>query len=349
MYCTQCGFKLEDGTMMCPVCGHIVEQSETVPVFIQENSSKNSEAEKTEKVQEKNVFENKEVNQPENSASQYGGYNPGENTGGNRQMNEPYYGGYYYNNQMQSSAQPKKKSSVKIAVITVCCFAALAALSFGAFIIFGNSDDTSIDNDFVPETNSGINGIDNDVYQDYEDEPFYDNPFSDDEEGTDDDVSLYKGTIAGSAYTNEFFGISYSIPSTYYCLTEEEITEFYGDGNDDMTAGVVGLDIIGDNYSEMVVYSQKFSNFSEELYLNSFIYNSVSGIDESEYVISDTESTTVGGLEFLKRDIEFLNYDPDLEYKYNSFYVKEKDGVFLVISVFYDDAADKENLIAHFI
>lgn len=257
-----------------------------------------------------------------------------------------YNGGYY--NQPQQTP-PKKKGSGKAAVIVLCCIVLVAAIGIGAFFIFGSSSKTSVEEDFEPITNSKEE-TDEDVYQDYGDSPFYDNPFDEETtESSSEDVSIYKGSTVDGVYTNDFFGITYNIPNTYYSLTEEEIISYYGDNNDDMSVGVVGLDLIGENYSEMLIYAQKLGSFSKEFYLNSFVVNTLSGVDEANYEVSDVETVSICGVEFAKKDVEFVNYDPETDYRYNSFYVTEKDGVFLVVYMFYDDVQDSENLMNNFV
>ncbi len=116
-----------------------------------------------------------------------------------------------------------------------------------------------------------------------------------------------------------------------------------------MSVGVVGLDLIDENYSEMLIYAQRLGNFSKEFYLNSFVVNTLSGVDETNYEVSDVETVSICGVEFAKKDVEFVNYDPETDYRYNSFYVTEKDGVFLVVYMFYDDVQDSENLMNNFV
>lgn len=369
MYCTQCGFKLEDDMVMCPVCGHAVEKEEPSVAEKMKNDASNTSFQQEQSWQNTDSNDTNE-NQPEfnNQApvnnyetqqntgysqynSNYSGYGGNYNAGGNQQPNGQYYGSSYYNQMMQNQpGQPKKKNGGKIAAIVIICVVVAAAFGIGLFVVLGSSPKTSVDDDFEPYTNSNKDGVDDDIYQDYGDSPFYDNPFSEDGEQTsEDDVSLYKGTISDDVYTNEFFGVSYSIPSTYYYLTEDEITNYYGDDNNDMSVGVVGLDVVGDNYSELVIYSQEIGSFSAEFYLRTFINNTVSGVSDSDYEISDAENVEIGGVSFVKSNVEFLNYDPDSQYKYNTYYVCEKDGVFLVISTFYDDVQDHDNLMENFI
>lgn len=357
MYCTQCGFKLEDDMKMCPICGAEVEKTE--PSFDEGRTTE-------QQLQQKPVMQTQESpntaeplsggfeNTPNNYGTQQnGGYPQYGNNYGNYNMNGnvpagQYYGGYY--NQPQQTP-PKKKSSGKAAVIVLCCIVAVAAVGIGAFFLLGNSSKTSVEEDFEPITNSKNDEIDEDIYQDYGDSPFYDNPFDEDEDTqlSSGSVDLYKGAVENNIYTNEYFGITYNIPDTYYYLTDEEIISYYGDNNDDMSVGVVGLDVITENYSELVVYSQEIGNFSKEFYLNSFVINTMSGVDEADYEMSDVETVSVCGVEFVKKDVEFINYDPNTDYRYNSFYVTEKDGVFLVIYLFYDDVQDGENLMNNFV
>lgn len=366
MYCTQCGFKLEDDMTMCPVCGHLVEKDEQSPEAVAEKMKSDASNTSFEQEQPWQSYGANDANEgqaagnyqaPTNNTQQYSGYSQyngnygGYNAGANQQPNGQYYGSSYYNQMMQNQpGQPKKKSGGKITAIVIICVLVVVAFVVGLFVVLGSSSKTSVDDDFEPYTNSNKDGVDDDIYQDYGDSPFYDNPFTEDGEQTSgEDVSLYKGTISDDVYTNEFFGVSYSIPSTYYYLTEDEIVSYYGDDNNDMSIGVVGLDVVGDNYSEMVIYSQEIGNFSAEFYLRTFINNTVSGIEDSDYSISDAENVQIGGVDFVKSDVEFLNYDPDTQYNHNTYYVCEKDGVFLVISVFYDNVQDHDNLMENFI
>lgn len=323
MYCTQCGFKLEDDMKMCPICGAEVEKS-TPSVDEGRTTEQQFKQEPVIQAQEK----------PETQEPQSVGYgntpnNYGTQQNSNYNMNGDaptgqYSGGYY--NQPQQTP-PKKKGSGKAAVIVLCCIVLVAAIGIGAFFIFGSSSKTSVEEGFEPITNSKEETT----------------------ESSSEDVSIYKGSTVDGVYTNDFFGITYNIPNTYYSLTEEEIISYYGDNNDDMSVGVVGLDLIDENYSEMLIYAQRLGNFSKEFYLNSFVVNTLSGVDETNYEVSDVETVSICGVEFAKKDVEFVNYDPETDYRYNSFYVTEKDGVFLVVYMFYDDVQDSENLMNNFV
>lgn len=339
MYCTQCGFKLEDDMKMCPICGAEVEKSK--PSVDEGRTTE-------QQFQQEPVMQTQEpqFGGYDNTANNYGTQqNSNYNMNGNAPTGQ-YNGGYY--NQPQQTP-PKKNGSGKAAVIVLCCIVLVAAIGIGAFFIFGSSSKTSVEDDFEPITNSKEE-TDEDVYQDYGDSPFYDNPFDEETtESSSEDVSIYKGSTVDGVYTNDFFGITYNIPNTYYSLTEEEIISYYGDNNDDMSVGVVGLDLIGENYSKMLIYAQKLGSFSKEFYLNSFVVNTLSGVDEANYEVSDIETVSICGVEFAKKDVEFVNYDPETDYRYNSFYVTEKDGVFLVVYMFYDDVQDSENLMNNFV
>lgn len=323
MYCTQCGFKLEDDMKMCPICGAEVEKSKpsvdegrtTEQQFQQEPVIQAQEKPETQEPQSVGYG-----NTPNNYGTQQ---NSNYNMNGDAPTGQ-YNGGYY--NQPQQTP-PKKKGSGKAAVIVLCCIVLVAAIGIGAFFIFGSSSKTSVEEDFEPITNSKEETT----------------------ESSSEDVSIYKGSTVDGVYTNDFFGITYNIPNTYYSLTEEEIISYYGDNNDDMSVGVVGLDLIGENYSEMLIYAQKLGSFSKEFYLNSFVVNTLSGVDEANYEVSDVETVSICGVEFVKKDVEFVNYDPETDYRYNSFYVTEKDGVFLVVYMFYDDVQDSENLMNNFV
>lgn len=339
MYCTQCGFKLEDDMKMCPICGAEVEKSK--PSVDEGRTTE-------QQFQQEPVMQTQEpqFGGYDNTANNYGTQqNSNYNMNGNAPTGQ-YNGGYY--NQPQQTP-PKKNGSGKAAVIVLCCIVLVAAIGIGAFFIFGSSSKTSVEEDFEPITNSKEE-TDEDVYQDYGDSPFYDNPFDEETtESSSEDVSIYKGSTVDGVYTNDFFGIIYNIPNTYYSLTEEEIISYYGDNNDDMSVGVVGLDLIGENYSKMLIYAQKLGSFSKEFYLNSFVVNTLSGVDEANYEVSDIETVSICGVEFAKKDVEFVNYDPETDYRYNSFYVTEKDGAFLVVYMFYDDVQDSENLMNNFV
>lgn len=339
MYCTQCGFKLEDDMKMCPICGAEVEKSK--PSVDEGRTTE-------QQFQQEPVMQTQEpqFGGYDNTANNYGTQqNSNYNMNGNAPTGQ-YNGGYY--NQPQQTP-PKKNGSGKAAVIVLCCIVLVAAIGIGAFFIFGSSSKTSVEEGFEPITNSKEE-TDEDVYQDYGDNPFYDNPFDEETtESSSEDVSIYKGSTVDGVYTNDFFGITYNIPNTYYSLTEEEIISYYGDNNDDMSVGVVGLDLIGENYSKMLIYAQKLGSFSKEFYLNSFVVNTLSGVDEANYEVSDIETVSICGVEFAKKDVEFVNYDPETDYRYNSFYVTEKDGVFLVVYMFYDDVQDSENLMNNFV
>lgn len=354
MYCTQCGFKLEDDMKMCPICGAEVEKS-APSVDEGRTTEQQIQQEPVMQTQEKPETQEPQSvgygNTPNNYGTQQnGGYSQYGNNYSNYNMNGnaptgQYNGGYY--NQPQQTP-PKKKGSGKAAVIVLCCIVLVAAIGIGAFFIFGSSSKTSVEEDFEPITNSK-DETDEDVYQDYGDSPFYENPFDEETTESSENVSMYKGSTVDGVYTNDFFGITYNIPNTYYSLTEEEIISYYGDNNDDMSVGVVGLDLIGENYSEMLIYAQKLGSFSKEFYLNSFVVNTLSGVDEADYEVSDVETVYICGVEFAKKDVEFVNYNPDTDYRYNSFYVTEKDGVFLVVYMFYDDVHDSENLMNNFV
>lgn len=323
MYCTQCGFKLEDDMKMCPICGAEVEKSKpsvdegrtTEQQFQQEPVIQAQEKPETQEPQSVGYG-----NTPNNYGTQQ---NSNYNMNGDAPTGQ-YSGGYY--NQPQQTP-PKKKGSGKAAVIVLCCIVLVAAIGIGAFFIFGSSSKTSVEEGFEPITNSKEETT----------------------ESSSEDVSIYKGSTVDGVYTNDFFGITYNIPNTYYSLTEEEIISYYGDNNDDMSVGVVGLDLIDENYSEMLIYAQRLGNFSKEFYLNSFVVNTLSGVDEANYEVSDVETVSICGVEFVKKDVEFVNYDPETDYRYNSFYVTEKDGVFLVVYMFYDDVQDSENLMNNFV
>lgn len=317
MYCTQCGFKLEDDMKMCPICGAEVEKSK--PSVDEGRTTE-------QQFQQEPVMQTQEpqFGGYDNTANNYGTQkNSNYNMNGNAPTGQ-YNGGYY--NQPQQTP-PKKNGSGKAAVIVLCCIVLVAAIGIGAFFIFGSSSKTSVEEGFEPITNSKEETT----------------------ESSSEDVSIYKGSTVDGVYTNDFFGITYNIPNTYYSLTEEEIISYYGDNNDDMSVGVVGLDLIGENYSKMLIYAQKLGSFSKEFYLNSFVVNTLSGVDEADYEVSDIETVSICGVEFAKKDVEFVNYDPETDYRYNSFYVTEKDGVFLVVYMFYDDVQDSENLMNNFV
>lgn len=323
MYCTQCGFKLEDDMKMCPICGAEVEKS-TPSVDEGRTTEQQFQQEPVIQAQEKPETQEPQFGGYDNTANNYGTQqNSNYNMNGNAPTGQ-YNGGYY--NQPQQTP-PKKKGSGKAAVIVLCCIVLVAAIGIGAFFIFGSSSKTSVEEDFEPITNSKEETT----------------------ESSSEDVSIYKGSTVDGVYTNDFFGITYNIPNTYYSLTEEEIISYYGDNNDDMSVGVVGLDLIDENYSEMLIYAQRLGNFSKEFYLNSFVVNTLSGVDEANYEVSDVETVSICGVEFAKKDVEFVNYDPETDYRYNSFYVTEKDGVFLVVYMFYDDVQDSENLMNNFV
>ncbi len=194
MYCTQCGFKLEDDMKMCPICGAEVEKS-TPSVDEGRTTEQQFKQEPVIQAQEK----------PETQEPQSVGYgntpnNYGTQQNSNYNMNGDaptgqYSGGYY--NQPQQTP-PKKKGSGKAAVIVLCCIVLVAAIGIGAFFIFGSSSKTSVEEGFEPITNSKEETT----------------------ESSSEDVSIYKGSTVDGVYTNDFFGITYNIPNTYYSLTD---------------------------------------------------------------------------------------------------------------------------------
>lgn len=136
-----------------------------------------------------------------------------------------------------------------------------------------------------------------------------------------------KGTFDGSVYTNEWADIKFELPAGFvdadastYATAESETTECgaYFTANDSM--------------SIICIYYEKSPTvpvYDEETYLDASMksFESVSGIT---YKIPDKySSSTVGGHEYMKAEIEFNNgYGNFL----NSIYVRKLDNYMICIS-----------------
>ncbi len=369
MFCRNCGFKLVEGMNVCPSCGTAVENTAGQQTENNYNQSENGG------VYGPNNINNQGSDAVNNSGNYYG-YNNGNNVYNNQSFDNQSYnnpnlngnnsfttpGQYpygYYNNQMQPN-QPKKKSGGKVAVIIIVCVVLAVGLGAGAyFLFFGNSQGNQHKE---PITNSKGGGIDSDVYQDYEDNPFYENPFEDEELPTiestteadpqlEGDLDFYKGTITENVYHNEFFGLVYNVPSDYYVLTESEIQTAYGLDNTDLTVGVIGINVLDESDNELAVHIQKLGMSFEDAayyYIQSLVTTSTSVIDENTFVTSDIEYIDICGVEFAKCVVELTEYDESIQYKYTEFLVTEKDGMVMIIRSVYDETDQGEAMLDNF-
>lgn len=260
-------------------------------------------------------------------------------------MNEPQG----FDNSQWNMPAPKKKNTGTIVLIIAVVLIAAGTFIFGGFMICSG---------FSSTIESMVN-LSSDIMDDYNDGDFdlgdYDFDFSLNDDSTEDslyeedsDLDYYKGTINGMRYENQFFGLAYDIPYSYYIYSEEEIEDYYG-FNGSLEYGVFGLDVIDDTVNELVIYIMRSGTVSPEKYIDNFV-SSYSQYYESGTFIADQENKaeTIAGIDFIGRTIEALEYDPEEDYKYVSIYLAEKDGILIMIQCHYDEPLQKERMFANF-
>lgn len=360
MFCKKCGYPLMGDEPCCPACG--------TPAHAPESEKNTDDTKKDDFWDNSNwIYKKEEQKASDNqaSAAQDSGFQNGfdgyNNNSGGQSFDQSYSQNNsrnVYQNTVTPQNYPKNKNKNKTAFIIILLVIALLILGMitGTVLIctgFRSTIDsiTELSSDIAKDLEDydfnlddfSINNNDEDSFIPEEDSSS--NEDNSDELDDSGEWDYYKGTIDGYRYENQFLGIAYDIPFTYYVYDEAELETLSGDTLED---GFVCLDVVDEYIDEMQLYVVEYPYYTPEAFINDLVETANETYEGEYYIDEESREETVAGMDFLAITMETVNYDPEENYRYSEFYVSKKDDVIVVLKFYYDEPENKEKMLLNF-